>query len=77
MDGIPRKPQRPCGGLGAHPARRHVPPAHTAGVHSHGPTEALVPATWAPRGGPWREGSRLGGSKTDQVPDGRGAHLDP
>ena len=77
MDGTPRKPQSPCGGLGAHPARRHVPPAHTAGVHSHGPTEALVLATRAPRGGPWREGSRLGGSKTDQVPDGRGVHLDP
>ena len=52
MDGIPRKPQSPCGGLGAHPTRRHVPPAHTADVHSHGPTEALVLATWAPRGGP-------------------------
>ena len=30
MDGIPRLPQSPCGGLGVHPARRLVPPAHTA-----------------------------------------------
>ena len=30
MDGTPRKHQSPCGGLGVHPARRHVPPAHTA-----------------------------------------------
>ena len=30
MDGTPRVHQSPCRGLGAHPAWRHVPPAHTA-----------------------------------------------
>ena len=52
MDGTPRVHQSPCGGLGAHPAWRHVPPAHTAGWHSRGLTEALVLAAQAPRGGP-------------------------
>ena len=48
----PQKPQSPCSSLGTHPARRHVQPAHTAGLHSRGPTEALVLAAPAPRGGP-------------------------
>ena len=63
MDGIPRN-QSPCGGLGAHPTRRHVSPAHIADVHSRGPASALVLAAWTPRGGPLQKGNRPGGSKT-------------
>ena len=54
MDGIPRLPQSPCGGLGVHPAWRHVLPAHIAGQHSRGPDVALVLTAQAPRGGPRR-----------------------
>ena len=48
----PRTPQSRCRGVGAHPARRHVPTAHPAGLRNRGPAEALVLAARAPRGGP-------------------------
>ena len=43
MDGTPRKLQSPCGGLGVHPARRHVPPAHVlcAQKPTIGPSEVV------------------------------------
>ena len=67
----PQKIQSPCGGLGAPPARRHVQPAHTAGLHSRGPAEALVLAAQAPRGGP-AVGNAVRGSEDHPGPGGEG-----
>ena len=59
----PRTPQSRCRGVGAHPARRHVPPAHTAALRTRGPAEALVLAARALGEGPSErshKGARLG-----------------
>eukprot|EP00964_Phaeocystis_antarctica_P042782 scaffold24533_cov48-Phaeocystis_antarctica.AAC.1 len=46
----PQKIQSPCGGLGAPPARRHVQPAHTAGLRQPRTRRSLSTGRTGPSG---------------------------
>ena len=74
MDGIPRN-QSPCGGLRAHPTRRHVSSAHTAGVRTR-----LSPSTGrlSPSGRALAKGKPARRVEdTSRTRDGRVHRLDP